>query len=100
MYGIKVSSDRGNASLNISGSGSLIASSTAFNGIGILVSAQTGDANLTIEGANVTASGDQLLGSGVQLTTSQTGSPNLTIAVKGGSLQASGERNGIIFFRI
>ena len=100
MYGIKVSSDRGNASLNISGSGSLIASSTAFNGIGIFVSAQTGDANLTIEGANVTASGDQLLGSGVQLTTSQTGSPNLTIAVKGGSLQASGERNGIIFFRI
>lgn len=32
------------------------------------------------------------------MTTSQSGSPNLTIAVKGGSLQASGETNGINFF--
>lgn len=98
MYGINVISERGNASLNIRGSGSLTVSGHSGNGIGIFVSANGDDTNLTIEGANVTASGNQDGGSGVQLTTSQTGSPNLTIAVKGGSLQASGETNGINFF--
>lgn len=54
-------------------------------------------ANLTIEEASVTALGSQDGGSGVRLITSQTGSPSLTIEVKGGSLQASGETNGIHF---
>ena len=54
-------------------------------------------ANLTIEEASVTALGSQVGGSGVRLITSQTGSPSLTIEVKGGSLQASGETNGIHF---
>ena len=61
------------------------------------MSSKTSDANLTIEGASVTAWGNQSGGSGVRLITSQTGSPNLTIAVKGGSLQASGASNGIHF---
>ena len=97
MYGINVSSDGGYASLNISGPGSLTVSSPNYNGIGIFMSSKTSDANLTIEGASVTASGNQSGGSGVRLITSQTGSPNLTIAVKGGSLQASGASNGIHF---
>ena len=96
-YGINVSSDGGYASLNISGPGSLTVSSPNYNGIGIFMSSKTSDANLTIEGASVTASGNQSGGSGVRLITSQTGSPNLTIAVKGGSLQASGASNGIHF---
>lgn len=97
VYGINVSSDGGYASLNISGPGSLTVSSPNYNGIGIFMSSKTSDANLTIEGASVTASGNQSGGSGVRLITSQTGSPNLTIAVKGGSLQASGASNGIHF---
>ena len=97
VYGINVSSDGGYASLNISGPGSLTVSSPNHNGIGIFMSSKTSDANLTIEGASVTASGNQSGGSGVRLITSQTDSPNLTIAVKGGSLQASGESYGIHF---
>lgn len=54
-------------------------------------------ANLMIEEASVTALGSKDGGSGVRLITSQTGSPSLTIEVKGGSLQASGETNGIHF---
>ena len=98
MYGINVINEVGNASLNIRGQGSLTVSGHSGNGIGIFVSANGSDTNLTIEEANVTASGNQDGGSGVQLTTSQSGSPNLTIAVKSGSLQASGETNGINFF--
>lgn len=96
VYGINVSSDGGDASLNISGSGSLTVSSPNYNGIGIFMSSKT-NANLTIEGASVTALGNQSGGCGVRLITSQTGSPSLTIEVKGGSLQASGETNGIQF---
>ena len=95
MYGIDVSSG-GDASLNISGSGSLTVSGHSGNGIGIFMSSQN-SANLTIEEASVTALGSQVGGSGVRLITSQTGSPSLTIEVKGGSLQASGETNGIHF---
>lgn len=95
MYGINVSSG-GDASLNISGSGSLTVSGLSGNGIGIFMSSQN-SANLTIEEASVTALGSQVGGSGVRLITSQTGSPSLTIEVKGGSLQASGETNGIHF---
>lgn len=97
MYGIDVRSSGGDASLNISGSGTLTVSGLSGNGIGIFMSSQN-SANLTIEEASVTALGSQDGGSGVQLTTSQSGSPNLTIAVKSGSLQASGETNGINFF--
>lgn len=93
--GINVSSG-GDASLNISGSGSLTVSGLSGNGIGIFMSSQN-SANLTIEEASVTALGSQVGGSGVRLITSQTGSPSLTIEVKGGSLQASGETNGIHF---
>ena len=93
--GINVSSG-GDASLNISGSGSLTVSGLSGNGIGIFMSSQN-SANLTIEEASVTALGSQDGGSGVRLITSQTGSPSLTIEVKGGSLQASGETNGIHF---
>lgn len=96
MYGIDVSSRGGSASLNISGSGSLTVSGHSGNGIGIFMSSQN-STNLTIEEASVTALGSQVGGSGVRLITSQTGSPNLTIEVKGGSLQASGEANGIHF---
>lgn len=96
MYGINVSSSGGDASLNISGSGSLTVSGLSGNGIGIFMSSQN-SANLTIEEASVTALGSQDGGSGVRLITSQTGSPSLTIEVKGGSLQASGETNGIHF---
>ena len=95
-YGIDVSSSGGDASLNISGSGSLTVSGLSGNGIGIFMSSQN-SANLTIEEASVTALGSQVGGSGVRLITSQTGSPSLTIEVKGGSLQASGETNGIHF---
>ena len=96
MYGIDVSSSGGDASLNISGSGSLTVSGLSGNGIGIFMSSQN-SANLTIEEASVTALGSRDGGSGVRLITSQTGSPSLTIEVKGGSLQASGETNGIHF---
>lgn len=96
MYGINVSSSGGDASLNISGSGSLTVSGLSGNEIGIFMSSQN-SANLTIEEASVTALGSQDGGSGVRLITSQTGSPSLTIEVKGGSLQASGETNGIHF---
>ena len=96
-YGINVSSG-GAASLSISGSGSLTVSATAVNGIGIFVQAQSGDANLTINGANVNAVVTEDNGRGVELSTGQDGNPNLTIEVKGGSLQASGQPNGIIFF--
>lgn len=96
MYEINVSSSGGDASLNISGSGSLTVSGLSGNGIGIFMSSQN-SANLTIEEASVTALGSQDGGSGVRLITSQTGSPSLTIEVKGGSLQASGETNGIHF---
>ena len=96
MYGIDVRSSGGDASLNISGSGSLTVSGLSGNGIGIFMSSQN-SANLTIEEASVTALGSQDGGSGVRLITSQTGSPSLTIEVKGGSLQAGGETNGIHF---
>ena len=95
-YGINVSSE-GAASLSISGSGSLTVSATAANGIGILVQAQSG-ANLTINGANVNAVVTETNGRGVELSTGQAGNPNLTIEVKGGSLQASGQPNGIKCF--
>ena len=95
-YGINVVSN-GNASLSISGSGSLTVSATAANGIGIFVQAQS-DANLTINGANVNAVVTETNGRGVELSTGQVGNPNLTIEVKGGSLQASGQPNGIKFF--
>ena len=95
-YGINVSSE-GAASLSITGSGSLTVSATAANGIGIFVQAQS-DANLTIDGANVNAVVTETNGRGVELSTGQAGDPNLTIEVKGGSLQASGQPNGIKFF--
>ena len=95
-HGINVSSGAA-ASLSISGSGSLTVSATATNGIGIFVQAQY-DANLTINGANVNAVVTETNGRGVELSTGQVGNPNLTIEVKGGSLQASGQPNGIIFF--
>ena len=95
-YGINVSSE-GAASLSITGSGSLTVSATAANGIGIFVQAQS-DANLTIDGANVNAVVTETNGRGVELSTGQAGDPNLTIEVKGGSLQASGQPNGIEFF--
>ena len=98
MYGINVSSSGGDASLNISGSGSLTVSATATNGIGIFVQAQSGNANLAINGANVNAVVTETNGRGVELSTGQAGNPNLTIEVKGGSLQASGQPNGIKFF--
>jgi uncharacterized protein YjdB len=96
VYGINVSSE-GAASLSITDSGSLTVSATAANGIGIFVQAQS-DANLTIDGANVNAVVTETNGRGVELRTGQAGKPNLTIEFKGGSLQASGQPNGIKFF--
>ena len=56
------------------------------------------DANLTINGANVNAVVTETNGRGVELSTGHAGNPNLTIEVQGGSLQASGQPNGIKFF--
>ena len=98
-YGIYVDAQQGervgaNASLKITGDGSLKVSSSAY---GIVVKSGTGNASLTIEEASVKVEiSDDYAGYGgviVQASNRTTDSPTLSLAVNGGSLTASGGEN-------
>ena len=98
-YGIYVDAQQGervgaNASLKITGDGSLKVSSSAY---GIVVKSGTGNAALTIEEASVKVEiSDDYAGYGgviVQASNRTTDSPTLSLAVNGGSLTASGGEN-------
>ncbi len=83
------------ASLNITGNGSLIVTGT--NSHGLFVKSGTGNASLTINDASVVANTTYTYsghaGICVQSSVSATSSPNLSLAVDGGSLTASGTGN-------
>ncbi len=83
------------ASLNITGNGSLIVTGT--NSYGLFVKSGTGNASLTINDAsvvaNTTSTYSSFAGICVQSGASATSSPNLFLAVDGGSLTASGTGN-------
>ena len=90
------------ASLNITGNGSLIVTGT--NSHGIFVKSGTGNASLTIYDTSVVANTTQTYsgpaGVCVQSSMFATSSPNLSLAVDGGSLTASGTGNsdGILLY--
>ena len=90
------------ASLNITGNGSLIVTGT--NSHGLFVKSGTGNASLTINDASVVANTTHtysgLAGIYVQSSVFATSSPNLSLAVDGGSLTASGTGNsdGILLY--
>ena len=90
------------ASLNITGNGSLIVTGT--NSHGLFVKSGTGSASLTINDASVVANTTHTYsgpaGICVQSSVSATSSPNLSLAVDGGSLTASGTGNsdGILLY--
>ena len=90
------------ASLNITGNGSLIVTGT--NSHGLFVKSGTGNASLTINDASVVANTTYTYsgsaGICVQSSVSATSSPNLSLAVDGGSLTASGTGNsdGILLY--
>lgn len=90
------------ASLNITGNGSLIVTGT--NSHGLFVKSGTGNASLTINDASVVANTTYTYsgsaGICVQSSVSATNSPNLSLAVDGGSLTASGTGNsdGILLY--
>ena len=100
-YGIYVNAEMSansygtDASLNITGNGSLIVTGT--NSHGLFVKSGTGNASLTINDASVVASTTQTYsdyaGVFVQSSISATSSPILSLAVDGGSLTASGTGN-------
>ena len=83
------------ASLNITGNGSLIVTGT--NSHGLFVKSGTGNASLTINDASVVANTTHTYsgtaGICVQSSVFATSSPNLSLAVDGGSLTASGTGN-------
>ena len=100
-FGIYVEAQQGgtlgaNASLSITGDGSLTVTGTAS--YGLYVKSGTGDASLTIKNASVDAKTTQTYSSYagvcVQSGASATGSPQLSLAVNGGSLTASGSTSG------
>ncbi len=106
FFGIFLDAQRGdtlgaNASLNITGDGSLDVSGSDY---GIYVKSGTGDASLTINGAsvkaNTTSTFSGYAGVYVQSSTAATNSPQLSLAVNGGSLTASGGESGegILFY--
>ena len=106
-FGIYVEAQQGgtlgaNASLSITGDGSLTVTGTAS--YGLYVKSGTGDASLTIKNASVDAKTTQTYfsyaGVCVQSGASATGSPQLSLAVNGGSLTASGtgSNDGILFY--
>lgn len=106
-FGIYVEAQQGgtlgaNASLSITGDGSLTVTGTAS--YGLYVKSGTGDASLTIQNASVDAKTTQTYSSYagvcVQSGASATGSPQLSLAVNGGSLTASGtgSSDGILFY--
>ena len=88
------------ASLNITGNGSLIVTGT--NSHGLFVKSGTGNASLTINDASVVANNTYsgYAGICVQSSVSATSSPNLSLAVDGGSLTASGTGNsdGVLLY--
>lgn len=101
FYGIYVDAQQGgtlgaNASLNITGDGSLTATGTASHGL--YVKSGTGDASLTINGAsvkaNTTSTFSYYAGVCVQSGSDATNSPQLSLAVNGGSLTASSSASG------
>ena len=88
------SSYTGDASLTITGSGSLTASGD-INGIN--VQSNSGDATLTIQSADVTLTSNSGNGVTVQAgSTNSSGEHTITLSVEGGSLTASGSK-GISF---
>ena len=105
VYGIYVDAQQGdilgkNASLNITGDGSLDVSGSNY---GIYVKSGSGNASLTINNASVVASSSASYGyAGVYVMSSgkATDSPKLSITVNGGSLTASGSEgnDGIQFY--
>ena len=107
-YGIYVNAEMSansygtDASLNITGNGSLIVTGT--NSHGLFVKSGTGNASLTINDASVVANTTHTYsgpaGICVQSSVSATSSPNLSLAVDGGSLIASGTGNsdGILLY--
>lgn len=107
-YGIYVNAEMSadsygtDASLNITGNGSLIVTGT--NSHGIFVKSGTGDASLTIKNASVDAKTTQTYSSYagvcVQSGASAINSPNISLSVDGGSLTASGtgSSDGILFY--
>ena len=107
-YGIYVNAEMSansygtDASLNITGNGSLIVTGT--NSHGLFVKSGTDNASLTINDASVVANTTHTYsgsaGICVQSSVSATSSPNLSLAVDGGSLTASGTGNsdGILLY--
>ena len=106
-FGIYVEAQQGgtlgaNASLSITGDGSLTVTGTAS--YGLYVKSGTGNASLTIKNASVDAKTTQIYSSYagvcVQSGASATGSPQLSLAVNGGSLTASASEgnDGIQFY--
>ena len=88
------SSSTGDATLTITGSGSLDASGSLN---GIMVQSNSGDATLTIQSADVTLTSN--FGNGVTVqagSTDSSGRHTITLSVEGGSLTASGS-TGISF---
>lgn len=88
------SSSTGTATLNITGGGSLNASSSSTGG-GIRVESNSGDATLKINNAKVTAISD--FGDGVFVKAGDTSSASLT--VDGGSLTSTGGSNSGVGIR-
>lgn len=99
-YGIYVNAEMSansygtDASLNITGNGSLIVTGT--NSHGLFVKSGTGNASLTIENASVVANTtlEYYHGVVVQSSTFSQSSPALSLAVNGGSLTANGGDSG------
>ena len=105
-YGIYVNAEMSansygtDASLNITGNGSLIVTGT--NSHGLFVKSGTGNASLNIKNVAVTSStnGDYAAGVYVMSSMYATNSPKISLSVDGGSLTASGtgSNDGILFY--
>ena len=105
-YGIYVNAEMSansygtDASLNITGNGSLIVTGT--NSHGLCVKSGTGNASLNIKNVAVTSSTNDNYAAGVYVMSSMyaTNSPNISLSVDGGSLTASGtgSSDGIWFY--
>ncbi len=105
-YGIYVNAEMSansygtDASLNITGNGSLIVTGT--NSHGLFVKSGTGNASLNIKNVAVTSStnGDYAAGVYVMSSMYATNSPKISLSVDGGSLTASGtgSSDGILFY--
>ena len=105
-YGIYVNAELSansygtDASLNITGNGSLIVTGT--NSHGLFVKSGTGNASLNIKNVAVTSStnGDYAAGVYVMSSMYATNSPKISLSVDGGSLTASGtgSNDGILFY--